>query len=123
MQSTSGSAGAAELERGPGASLHIRHGAFLQLLLKESLTKAQVQHIFAAASKKLEKSESKMIAGCVMETKKWVVKKFQNMKTGAKSEPAQGNLLGAAAGAPGRARTGLQVVVRSRGGRGLLARP
>ena len=65
----------------------IRHGAFLQLLLKESLTKAQVQHIFTAASKKLEKSESKMIAGCVMETKKWVVKKFQNMKTGAKTNP------------------------------------
>ena len=65
----------------------VRHRIFLSVFLKRDLKKTQVKEIFFGACKRLQQSEAKMIANCIHEVKKWLVKKWKNLKTGEKTHP------------------------------------
>ena len=66
----------------------IRHMQFLTAFLQKERKKAEIKNLFLQANKRLSASEGKLIANCVVEVKKWLVKKWKNLKSGQKTQPA-----------------------------------
>lgn len=78
----------------------IRHHGFLTVFLKRHLQKQKVQKVFQGACKRLQASEARMIANCIMEVRKWTLRKWKNLKSGVRTTPAVLSLMHAVYGQP-----------------------